>query len=337
MWLTAADVSRRLPERWPVGLVIGDEPLLVEEAADVLRASARQQGFTERRVLEAGGNFDWGLLTAEASAMSLFGDRQLIELRLPEAKAGAEGGKALQAFVSAQSPDVALLVIAPTTGAAKDTAWMTRIAELGPAVRCRRLAADKLPQWLGQRARGLKLDISPEALQWLAEQVEGNLLAAHQELVKLPLLRATGRWALEDLQAVVSDHARYAGYDLPDVLLAGDLAAGLRMIRSLRENGTAPPLLMYSLGRDIRSLHAAGLRAAQSGPERACEAVGIWRNRQAHFAACLRRLPMAEIRRLHLLVVGLEKTSKSAPEARFWEDLVNFAVRLCGPAGRQVA
>ena len=334
MWLTADDLPRRMPRQFGAALVIGDEPLLVEESGDLLRRAAREQGFTERQVLEAGKGFNWDALTAEASAMSLFGDRQLIEIRIPEAKPGNDGSKALQEFLAAQSPDVGLLVLATTTNAPpKDAAWMVRIAEAGVGVRCRKVRSEKLPRWLAGRAQGLGLQIEPQALAWLAEQVEGNLLAARQELERLPLL-GSGPWDVAALEAVVGDHARYAGYDLPDALLAGELASALRMAERLREEGVAPAQLMFSLARDMRSLLAAAQRAGQLGPEQACQAVGIWRNRQGRFAAALRRHGLQRIRQLHLLVVGLDRTAKSAPEAQFWQELVNFAVRLAGPTRR---
>ena len=333
MWLTAADLSRRAPADCANALVIGDEPLLVEESADRLRAAVRERGYGERIVFEAGAGFDWQSLASEGSAMSLFSERRLIELRLPEAKPGAEGGKALQAFVAAQVPDTILLVIAPTSAAPpKDAAWMQRLTEGGVGVRCRRLRHEQLPGWLAQRARSLKLEIDEAALRWLASQVEGNLLAARQELEKLPLL-GEGRWDLPRLQAVVSDHARYAGYELPDILLSGDLAGGLRMLARLREEATPPVMLLASLARDLRSLHQAARRSGALGPDRACEAAGIWRSRKPQFMAALRRLGLTEIQGLHLAVVALDRTAKSLPEARFWEDLINFSVRIAG--GRQ--
>lgn len=270
--------------------------------------------------------------------MSLFGDRQLIELRIPEAKPGNEGSRALQEFLAVQSPDVGLLVLATTTNAPpKDAAWMVRIAEAGVGVRCRKVRTEQLPRWLSDRARALSLDLEPAALSWLAEQVEGNLLAAKQELERLPLLSRDGHWTLDALQAVVGDHARFAGYDLPDALLGGDLASAMRMLDRLREEGVAPAQLMFSLARDMRSLLAAALRAPQIGIEPACQAAGIWRNRQPRFAAALRRHRPGQIERLHLLVVGLDKTAKSAPEARFWEELVQFSVRLTGTTARRAA
>lgn len=338
MWLIAGDLERRLPERWQAALVIGDEPLLVEESADRLRQAARAQGFDERKQLELGPGFSWDALLAEGSALSLFAQRQLIELRLPEAKAGNDGSKALQAFVAQQSADMRLLVIASmtTTPPNKDPAWMQRIAEAGVGVRCRRLKAEALPGWLGQRARSLQLEIEDQALAWLAEQVEGNLLAARQELEKLPLL-GQQRWSLEALQAVVADHAHYAGYELPDKLLKGELATALRMLRRLREEGVAPLMVLASVARDLRSLQQAALRAGQLGPDRACAAAGIWRSRQPQFVAALRRLPLAEIRRLHLRAVALDQTAKSTSDARFWEDLLNLAVRLGGKSASRAA
>lgn len=338
MWLTAADVPRRLPAEWSAALAIGDEPLLVEESADALRRAARDQGFDERKVLEAGAGFNWDELLAEGSTLSLFSQKQLIELRVPEAKTGNDGSKALQAFVANQSPDMRLLVIATTTAAPpKDNAWMVRVAEAGVGVRCRRLRPEQLPKWLNQRARGLGLTLTEEALSWLAEQVEGNLLAARQELEKLPLLGVGKTWDLPALQAVVSDHARYASFDLPDTLLKGDLATGLRMIKRLREEGAAPVLVLSSFVRDIRSLHLAAQKAGQVGADRACAAAGVWRNRQSQFVAALNRLGPGGVRRLHLLVVGLDRTAKSSPEARFWEDLINLAVRLAAPRARRAA
>ena len=195
-----------------------------------------------------------------------------------------------------------------------------------------------MPAWLAKRGKSLGLNFEPEALAWLSQQVEGNLLAARQELEKLPLL-AQGRdnWSLEDLRAVVTDHAHYASWDLPDTLLRGDLAAALRMLQRLREEGQPPVLVLSSVVRDIRSLHQAAQRAGQIGPDRACAAVGIWRSRQPQFVAALRRLGPAGIRQLHKLAVALDHTAKSAPEARFWEDLVNLALRFAGPRVRPAA
>ena len=338
MWLTAADLERRMPAQWQAALVIGDEPLLVEESADRLRTTAKADGFDERKVLEMGPGFSWDELLAEGSALSLFAQKQLIELRLPEAKAGNDGSKALQSFLSQQSEDMRLLVIATTTNAPpKDAAWMVRMAEAGVGVRCRKLRSDQLPAWLAKRAKALGLSLEQEALAWLAEQVEGNLLAARQELEKLPLLAKDKSWSLDDLRSVVSDHAHYASWDLPDTLLRGDLAAGLRMLQRLREEGQPPVLVLSSVVRDIRSLHQAARRAGQLGPDRACAAVGIWRSRQPQFVAALRRLRPASIRQLHKLAVALDHTAKSAPEARFWEDLVNLAVRLAGQQARPAA
>lgn len=330
MWLTAADLPARMPAEFGVGLVIGDEPLLVEESADVLRQQARARGFSERVVMEASAQFDWHSLAAEASALSLFGDRRLLELRLPEAKPGADGGKALQTFAASNNQDVVLLVIATTSQAlSKDAAWMQRLAESGVGVRCRKLRSDQLPAWLAQRAQQLGLSVEREALRWLASQLEGNLLAARQELEKLALLDEAS-WDLPRLQAVVSDHARFAGYELPDILLAGELAEALRVLHRLRDEGVAPVMLLFSLARDIRSLHQAALRSGALGIERACEAVGIWRMRQPRFAAALRRLGLRDIQRLHLLAVGLDRTAKSLPDERFWEDLINLSIRLAG-------
>ncbi|MGJ8668128.1 MAG: DNA polymerase III subunit delta [Oceanococcus sp.] len=333
MWLTAADLDRRLPPQWQAALVIGDEPLLVEESADRLRTVAKADGYDERKVLETGAGFSWDELLAEGSALSLFSQKQLIELRLPEAKAGNEGSKALQSFLSNQSEDMRLLVIATTSNAPpKDAAWMVRMAEAGVGVRCRKLRSDQTPAWLAKRAKSLGLSFDQDALVWLAQQVEGNLLAARQELEKLPLLGEKNKdWTLEALRAVVTDHAHYSSWDLPDTLLRGDLASGMRMLQRLREEGQPPVLVLSSVVRDIRSLHQASQRASQLGPDRACAAVGIWRNRQPQFVAALQRLRPASIRYLHKLAVALDHTAKSAPEARFWEDLVNLAVRLAGP------
>ena len=338
MWLSGADLPRRIPDNWSAALVIGDEPLMVEESADLLRKSARDQGFDERKVLDINASFNWDQLLAEGSTLSLFSEKQLLEIRLPEAKTGLDGSKALQSFLANQSPDMRLLVIATTTNAPpKDNAWMKRIVELGVGVKCRRVPGDQMAQWLSKRAKSLKLDIQQDALVWLAEQLEGNLLVAKQELEKLPLLGPKKSWDLASVQAVVSDHARYVSFDLPDTLLRGDLAAGVRMLKRLREEGAVPVLVLSSMVRDIRSLHQAAQRSSGVGPDRACAQVGIWRNRQPQFVAALRRLTPATIRRLHLMVIALDQTAKSAPEARFWEDLLNLSVRLAGQSPRRVA
>ena len=242
----------------------GDEPLLVQEAADAIRASARAQGYTERTVhTVAGAHFDWGEVLASGGSMSLFADRQLIEIRIPSGKPGKDGSQALQRIAgAAQDNDSTLtLVILPRLDmATQKGAWFGALESFGATVRFDAVDRKALPTWIAQRLQqqGQRVAAGEEGqrtLQFFADRVEGNLLAAHQEIQKLALLHPQGELSFDAVEAAVLNVARYDAFKLAEAVLGGQVQRVQRMLAGLQAEGEAPVLVHWALSEDIRTLH----------------------------------------------------------------------------------
>ena len=241
----------------------GDEPLLIQEAADAIRAAARAQGHSERTVFTvAGAHFDWSAVLASGSEMSLFGDRQIVELRIPSGKPGKDGSAALQqlAEVAARNDSVLTLVQLPRLDAATlKGAWFGALDSFGVTVRVDPVSRQALPAWIAQRLalqhqRVLPGEDGQRTLQFFADRVEGNLLAAHQEVQKLALLHPAGELSFEQVESAVLNVARYDAFKLAEAVLAGHTARVQRMLDGLQAEGEAPVLVHWALSEDIRTL-----------------------------------------------------------------------------------
>ncbi|HRK37614.1 MAG TPA: DNA polymerase III subunit delta [Burkholderiaceae bacterium] len=241
----------------------GDEPLLIQEAADALRAAARQQGYTERTVFTvAGAHFDWSAVLASGGEMSLFGDRQIVEVRIPSGKPGKEGSVALQklAEMAAGNDSVLTLVLCPKLdGATLKGAWFAALDGHGVCIKVDAVDRKALPQWIAQRLalqqqRVASGEAGQRTLQFFADRVEGNLLAAHQEVQKLALLYPAGELSFEQVESAVLNVARYDSFKLAEAVLAGQTARVQRMLDGLQAEGEAPVLVHWALSEDIRTL-----------------------------------------------------------------------------------
>ncbi len=247
--------------------VHGDEPLLAQEAADAIRAAARAQGFGERQIFTvAGAYFDWAPVLAAAQAMSLFAERQFIEIRIPGGKPGKDGSEALQRYAEAAPDDVLTLVTLPRLDKTQlSSAWFTALDGNGVSIRVEPVERRLLPAWLAQRLKAQGQSV-PEgedgqrALAFFADRVEGNLLAAHQELQKLALLHPKGELTLEQIEAAVMDVARFDVFKLSEAVLSGAVPRMLRMLDGLEAEGEAAVLVHWTMAEDIRAL--ARVRAA---------------------------------------------------------------------------
>jgi len=248
----------------PVYLISGDEPLQRGEALDAIRAAARGQGHSERELLEHDAHFDWNLLAAMADNLSLFGDRRLIELRLGSNKIGAEGSKALLQYLQRPPQDTVLLIIAPRLERSQSGAkWVKQIESLGALVSVWPVERGQLPGWLEKRMLSRGLLPGPGVAEWLADRVEGNLLAAAQELEKLRLLQEPGPVDLEQMMAAAADSARYTVFDLADSALQGRAARCVRILHTLKSEGAPEPLALWALLKETRLL--AGLAGEVTG------------------------------------------------------------------------
>ncbi|HET9208507.1 MAG TPA: DNA polymerase III subunit delta [Burkholderiaceae bacterium] len=251
----------------------GDEPLLAQEAGDLIRAAARAAGYTERKVFSvSGAHFDWSGLLGAAQAMSLFAERQLIEVRVPGGKPGKEGSEALQRYCETLSDDVVTIVHLPRLDRQQQgSAWFGALDGAGVSVRVDPVERRALPQWIAQRlaAQGQRVhegDAGAQTLAFFADRVEGNLLAAHQELQKIALLYPQGELSFEQIEAAVLNVARYDVFKLGEAVLAGQTARVLRMLDGLRAEGEAPVLVHWTLAEDIRALKRVKDAVAQGKP-----------------------------------------------------------------------
>jgi DNA polymerase-3 subunit delta len=258
MQIRAADLAAHLARSLaPAYAIHGDEPLLALEAADAVRAAARKQGFAERVILEPGRSFDWSELTHAAASLSLFGGKKLIELRLPGGKPGAQGGAAIAAYLERRSADSLLLVSLPRLDRqTQNSAWFGALAAAGVVVDVWPVERARLTGWIGERLARQQQRAPREVLEFLAERVEGNLLAAHQEVQKLALLAPPGELAFDTVQAAVVNVARYDPYDAAEALIAGDTARYLRVLEGLRAEGEAATFVLFVLSNALFALQA---------------------------------------------------------------------------------
>jgi DNA polymerase III subunit delta len=244
--------------------VYGDEPFLVQEVCDAIRAAARPQGYTERTVhTVAGAHFDWSEVLASAGSLSLFADRQLIEVRIPSGKPGKDGSQALQQMAEAATGNDAILTLVVLPRLDSMTlkgAWFGALEANGVTIRIDPVERQALPSWIAQRLQlqGQHVaagEAGQRTLQFFADRVEGNLLAAHQEIQKIGLLYPAGELSLEQIESAVLNVARYTPFKLAEAVLAGQLLRVQRMLDGLQAEGEAPVLVHWALSEDIRTLH----------------------------------------------------------------------------------
>lgn len=317
-----------------VYLVGGDEPLLVDEATDAIRAAARKSGCDERVVHTLETGFDWNVLREAQSSLSLFAARRLLELRMNEPKPGDAGAKALCEYCARPPQDDVLLVI--TGKFAKETTsakWFQAVDQAGVVVQAWPVEAAQLPAWIERRllARGLKPSADATAL--LAARVQGNLLAAAQEIEKLALLCEPGPLDVEAVAEAVADSARFDVFDLADAALGGDAAACARTLRALRAEGVEPPLVIWALTREIRTLaQVAGDVQRGLAADHALQARRVWDKRKPLMKAALRRLSAGRCRALLLQAGEVDLMAKGQRSGNVWDELLQLSLGFAGAA-----
>lgn len=284
----------------PCYLVSGDEPLLVQEATDGIRKQARSQGFETRELHIADARFDWNDLRSSAGNLSLFAERRIIELRLPTGKPGRQGGEAIADLAAQAGPELLLIVSTPKldkSGLA--SAWGKALDKKGATIQVWPVGVAELPRWINERMRRAGLIPDRDAVQLLADRVEGNLLAAQQEIDKLALCAGNGKITATDVEHSVADSARFDVYKLVDAAIAGDAARAIRILAGVRNDGTDAVIVVWALGREIRTLAQLADNVG-SGVElsAALQKAGVWRNRQNLVRSCVSRHRASDIHRL---------------------------------------
>lgn len=300
----------------------GDEPLLMMEAVDSLRAFAKTQGFTERDVMVQDRYFDWPALLSVGQTMSLFGDKRFVELRMPTGKPGREGAEVLKQFAnglrSASSGlDVIICMQLPRLDLkTKGSGWFMALDEAGMAVQIDSIERSQLPQWIAKRLSLQSQSVEPgevgqRSLQWMADQVEGNLIAAHQEIQKLALLYPNGVITDEQIRAAVLKVARYGLFELTEALLSGDAARLNRMVDGLQGEGEPLPLILWGISDELRTLNRAqaALAAGESLPT-IMRNYRIWGKREKLYPTALKRIQPKKLKQALLLAANLDKQAK---------------------------
>jgi len=315
----------------PLYLLHGDEPLLVLEAADAIRAAARAQGYDEREVLVAGAGFRWEQLAQAGGNLSLFGGKLLIDLRIPTGKPGRDGGEALQRHCEKLAGgDVLTLVTLPQLDwQTRKAAWFTALVNAGVALDLNAPPLHLLPDWVAMRLARQRQSAPPEALAFIAAHVEGNLLAAHQEIQKLGLLYPVGVLTLEQVQEAVLDVARFDVDKLRAALLAGDAPRCARLLEGLRAEDTAPPLVLWALAQEARTLAQLRAQLEQGASfDAACAAAKIFGPRQGPYRNAAQRCSTPLLRAALLQAARIDRMIKGLARGDQWDEFLQLALRL---------
>lgn len=317
----------------PIYILSGDEPLLIQEAADMIRAACRANGFSDREVMHVDNSFSWNDLLASNSAMSLFSDRKLIELRMPTGKPG-EGSKALVDYANNASPDNLLLIICnKLESSSTRSKWYKTIENAGASVQVWPIDAKQLPRWIEQRLASAGLSASSDAVQLLADRVEGNLLAASQEIEKLKLYTDGDQIDADTVTATVADNARYDIFGLVDRAMEGDAAGSLKMLQGLKAEGSQPTVVLWALAREIRTLNLCAEQIeAGNGLDRVLQNNRIWDKRKAITKTALNRLRAKRLSRLLQLANKIDQSIKGMDNGNPWDLMEQLVMAMSAKA-----
>ena len=324
--------SHLLKDLLPVYVVSGDEPLLAQESADAVRHEARKQGFSGRKVFHGDGNFDWGNLHNEANALSLFAEKKIIEVKIANGKPGDKGSKALCELCANPNPDNLLLIILPKLErGAQNSKWMKTLESLGAHIQVWPITGDQLPRWIKQRLLQSDINANQEAAEILAERVEGNLLAAVQEIEKLKLLATDGNVDAVKMSSVVADSARYNIFEFVDKILIGDAQSAARSLRGLHSEGTDAIPLLWAITRELRILVKASEQVS-NGEQRdwALKNVGVWEKRLPLFRKALQRCSAAHLRMLLYQAGAIDRGIKGMRKADVWDEITTLVLSFAG-------
>ncbi len=324
----------------PCYIVSGDEPLLVQEAADQLRQAAVAQGFDARDVHHVETGFDWSSLAAAADALSLFSNRRLIELRFSKPTPGNAGSQALRDLAQRMPADTVFLLVMPKFDAkVKTSAWFKALDKIGALVQIWPLERRQLGQWLSARMQQQGLAADQDAIRLLADYVEGNLLAAAQEIDKLALIVADGTQAdrcitLRLMEDSISDSARFDVFGLVDSALAGDSVRVQRMVAMLEQEDIAATRVLWALSRELRTLVKLAGRAGSAGhvDSALARSLGVWQKRLPLIVDALKRQDAKTWQRLLRRAARADRVIKGAEAGNAWDELLQLALAIAGAA-----
>ena len=313
----------------PVYLIGGEEPLLLQECCDAVREAAKAQGFIERELLQAERGFDWSLLQ-QAAAPSLFASQKIIDLRIRTGKPGRDGGKALTEWAETPDPNIILLVSCEKWDASSRKAkWAGALERAGQRVDIWPIKAAELPRWLSQRMAQHGMQPEPEVLELLADRLEGNLLAARQEIDRLALLKGAGTVSVDDVMRAVADSSRFDAFALGEHMLSGNLRDGLRVAAGLHRMDTPLPLVVGALIRELKTTEA--FRLAMRGGENESvvfRRLNVWSNKQNTIRSAARRLNTRRLFGAFRQLALIDRQSKGRAGGDAWQSLDALLIQL---------
>lgn len=317
--------------------IFGPEILLVEETLDEFRSVAREQGFTDRTRYTVEAGFNWEVLFEQSQTLSLFKEKKLIELRMPPGgKPGDKGAKALTEYAQNPPEDVALVVIAGHLERATQNAkWFRSIEEAAILIQCPNVTTEQLPGWIRRRIESTNLDVEDAAIRRLCQMVEGNLLAAAQEINLLKLLYQNQAVTLEIVEDLIANHARHDAFMLVDACLMGHQNRAIRILHSMRRAGALPIVILWSMVREVRQIcRILDESECQNVPPRSLyKRYGIWASRQKLMTAAIQRLSRVQWERiLAQLAYADHRVKGGIPMERKneWEEIEIIVLRMCG-------
>ena len=330
MKLSGDDLSHHLTQGpAPLYVIHGEALLLAIEAADAIRAAARTAGYSEREVLIAEPGFKWTELRNSAQSLSLFSTHKLVDLRIPSGKPGVEGAQVLQDYCQKLNADTVTLVSLPRLDkAALGSKWFTALSAQGVVIATEEITLNALPAWIASRLKRQNQSADADTLVFLAERVEGNLLAAYQEIQKLALLFPAGPLSFEQVKDSVMDVARYDVFKLSEAMLAGDVARYAHILDGLRAEGTATVLILWALAEDIRTLSKV-LRAMRHNGNlaSALRDARVWGARQKLVERAVRRFSPGIAERALRQAAHVDKVVKGLRRGNVWDELLQLGVR----------
>jgi DNA polymerase III subunit delta len=338
MRLTEAQLATHLSQGLkPLYLLIGDEPLAQRESLDTIRAAAHTHGYDERTSLTVERNFNWSQIQAYGQSNSLFSSLRLLEIHIPSGKPGVEGGKALQALADKPLPDATALIILPTLEReTKNSVWYTALEKAAVSLIFNEVEATQLPQWIAARLAKQKQQVSQETLHFLAHQVEGNLLAANQEVQKLGLLYPEGELSDELVREAVLKVSRYDAFQLGEAVLAGDAPRTVRILQGLQDEGEQPVAVMNPLLWVLRPL--VHIKQAEMRGENLANAMTnarIYGERQSLVKRALARLSLRQLEAALQKLADIDRTAKGVMQGDAWLEISRLCFGLARVRTRQ--
>jgi DNA polymerase III subunit delta len=318
----------------PLYVITSDEHLLALEAADKIRKAARIQGFSEREVLTADRYFKWGELLNASQSMSLFGDKKLVELRIPTGKPGRDGGQALQDYAADSNADTLTLITLPKLDwQTQKAAWVATLQKSAVYIDIPLIERTQLPAWIGMRLAAQRQSADRESIDFIVDRVEGNLLAAHQEIQKLGLLYPEGKLSFEQIHDAVLNVARYDVFKLSEAMLTGDTTRLVRMLEGLKGEGEPLPLVLWAISEEIRTLLKLQTGMAQGKPLGVlCKENRVWGPRERLMGAALRRLKLGTLKEAQQEAAQIDKMAKGlradAYSGDAWDALLQLGLKL---------